>query len=216
MAAHHHQPGGTLVLYQPQVDDWKNYQEVDARMAFTITPTGGKQHVGVLTGTVAVHGQHGRRTLSSSAIPRLRVLYFPSLDPATTAQMDQLVRTFLNPAATMTISLDRLVASVKKTKTPPPAASLNNDPPTIFVSFKPAILLLVNGAPTTAPIANSDIEFVVNANWPLFVEKGKFQVLPVRQQGLAHQRELARRLGRPLASCPRRCRRFRRTRISPA
>jgi len=46
------QPGGTLVLYQPQVDDWKNYQVVDARMAFTITPTGGKQAVGALTGTM--------------------------------------------------------------------------------------------------------------------------------------------------------------------
>ena len=42
-------PGGKLVLYQPQVDDWKNYQQVDARMAFTLTPTGGKSHVGVVT-----------------------------------------------------------------------------------------------------------------------------------------------------------------------
>jgi len=60
---------------------------------------------------------------------------------------------------------------VQKAKTPPPTAALNNDPPAIFVSFKPAVLLLVNGAPTMAPIANSDIEFVVNSNWPLFVEK---------------------------------------------
>src|SRR5271166_1652492 len=45
-------PGGTLVLYQPQVDAWKNYQEVDFRMAFTITPAGGKQQVGALTGTM--------------------------------------------------------------------------------------------------------------------------------------------------------------------
>ena len=42
-------PGGKLVLYQPQVDDWQNFQQVDGRMAFTITPTGGKTHVGVIT-----------------------------------------------------------------------------------------------------------------------------------------------------------------------
>ena len=42
-------PGGKLVLYQPQVDDWKNYQQVDGRMAFTVTPTGGQSHVGVVT-----------------------------------------------------------------------------------------------------------------------------------------------------------------------
>ena len=42
-------PGGKLILYQPQVDDWKNYQEVDARLAFALTPTGGKTHVGVVS-----------------------------------------------------------------------------------------------------------------------------------------------------------------------
>src|SRR5271166_3575768 len=165
-------PGGTLVLYQPQVDAWTNYQQVDARMAFTLTPTGGKSHVGVVAGQLQSVINMDEHTVFLSN-PQITSIYFPSLDPATTAQMDQLMRSFLNPAFTTTISLDRLVASVQKTKTPPPTASLNNEPPAIFVSFKPAILLLVNGAPTTAPIANSDIEFIVNANWPLFVEKGK-------------------------------------------
>ena len=86
--------------------------------------------------------------------------------------MNELMKTFLNPAATMTISLDRLVASVKKGQTPPPVASVNNDPPQIFVSMRPAILLLVNGAPVMAPIENSNLQFIVNANWPVFVEQG--------------------------------------------
>jgi hypothetical protein len=163
--------GGTLVLYQPQVDDWKNYQEVDLRMAFTITPAGGKQQVGALTGTLQSAVNMDTHTVFLSN-PQITSVVFPSLDPATTAQMDQLVRTFLNPAFTTTISLDRLVASVQKAKTPPPTASLKNDPPTTFLSMKPAILLLVNGAPTMAPIANSNLQFVVNANWPVFVEQG--------------------------------------------
>ena len=41
---------GKLVCYQPQVDDWKSYQTLDVRLAFTLTPTGGKQQVGVITG----------------------------------------------------------------------------------------------------------------------------------------------------------------------
>src|SRR5271165_5662372 len=141
-------------------------------MAFTLTPTGGKSHVGVVAGQLQSTINMDEHTVFLSN-PQITSIYFPSLDPATTAQMDQLMRSFLNPAFTTTISLERLVASVQKTKTPPPTASLNNDLPAIFISFRPAILLLVNGAPTTAPIANSDIEFVVNANWPLFVEQGK-------------------------------------------
>jgi hypothetical protein len=163
-------PGGTAVLYQPQVDDWQNYQQVDARMALTVTPTGGKTCVGVVT--VRMHSTvdlDDHTVLLSD--PQITSVTFPSLDPATATKMEQLVRTFLNPAATMTISLDRLVASVKKTATPP-VADVKNDPPTIFMSIRPAILLLVNGEPVMAPIANSNLQFIVNANWPVFVEKG--------------------------------------------
>ena len=163
-------PGGTIILYQPQVDDWKNYQQVDARMAFSVTPTGGKSHVGIVTVQLESATNMDDHTVFLSH-PQITSVTFPSLDPATATQMEQLVRTFLNPAATMTISLDRLVASVKKTKAPP-LAGVKNDPPTIFISMRPAILLLVNGAPVMAPIANSNLQFIVNANWPVFTEQG--------------------------------------------
>src|SRR5580693_3278636 len=161
-------PGGKLILYQPQVDDWQNYQVVDGRMAFTVTPTGGQSHVGVVTAQMkSVVNMDDHTVLLSD--PKVTSISFPSLDPATTAKMDELMKTFLNPAATMTISLERLAASVKKTKAPP-VASVKNDPPEIFVSLRPAILLLVNGPVTMAPIAQSDLQFVVNANWPVFFE----------------------------------------------
>ena len=57
-------PGGMLVLYQPQVDDWKHFKQVDARLAFTITPTGGKTRRRD-DGSVAVQRQLGRLTPSS-------------------------------------------------------------------------------------------------------------------------------------------------------
>ncbi len=161
-------PGGKLVLYQPQVDDWKNFQQVDARMAFTVTPTGGASHVGVVTVQMQSVVNMDDHTVVLSH-PEITGISFPSLDATTTAQLKPLMTTFLNPSATMTISLERLAASVKKTKSPPVAA-VNNDPPTIFLSLRPAILLQVNGAAVTAPIANSNLQFVVNANWPLFLD----------------------------------------------
>ncbi len=39
---------GKLVLYQPQVDDWTAFKQIDARSAFAVTPTGGKEQVGVV------------------------------------------------------------------------------------------------------------------------------------------------------------------------
>ncbi len=161
-------PGGKVVLYQPQVDDWKNFQQVDARMAFTITPAGGQAHVGVVTVELNSAVNMADHTVVLTD-PRITSVSFPSLDAATSAQMEQLMRSFLNPSATMTISLERLAASVKK-KSTPPATQVKNDPPEMFVSLRPAILLQVNGAAATAPIAGSNLQFVVNANWPLFVD----------------------------------------------
>ena len=40
-------PSGELVYYQPQVDEWKDYKQLTFRMAFSLTPAGGKTVVGV-------------------------------------------------------------------------------------------------------------------------------------------------------------------------
>ncbi len=166
-------PSGKLVYYQPQVDDWKDYQVLDVRLAFTLTPTSGKAQVGVITAQMQTSVNFDTHTVSLSD-PQITSVTFPSLDVTQSSQMGTLVRTFLNPSATMTISLDRLVASVRKTKAPS-TAELNNQPPTIYISLKPAILLLVNGSPAMAPIANSSLQFVVNSNWPVFVTQGGSQ-----------------------------------------
>ena len=162
---------GKLVCYQPQVDDWKNYQTLDVRLAFAFTPTGGKQQVGVITAQMQTSVNFDTHTVFLSN-PQVTGVTFPSLSPDKSEPLGAQVRTFLNPAATMTISLDRLVATVKKDKTPPATADLSNTPPEIFVSIKPAILLLVNGSPSMANIANSNLQFVVNANWPVFQAQG--------------------------------------------
>ena len=40
--------GTRLIIYQPQVDDWKNFQDLSWRMAISLTPKGGKEVVGVV------------------------------------------------------------------------------------------------------------------------------------------------------------------------
>src|SRR5258705_10597898 len=41
-------PAGKFVYYQPQVDDWSNYKELEFSMAFSLTLSGGKKTVGVV------------------------------------------------------------------------------------------------------------------------------------------------------------------------
>src|SRR5260370_23736971 len=40
--------GTRLIIYQPQVDDWKDFQELTWRMAISLTPKSGKEVVGIV------------------------------------------------------------------------------------------------------------------------------------------------------------------------
>ena len=101
---------------------------------------------------------------------KINEVKLPGLDPAKTSQMDQTVRSFLPPGHTVVMALDRLVATVEKTTAPTPVPVQNN-PPAIFVSNTPAILLNVDGEAVRADIAGTNLGFVVNSNFPLFFEK---------------------------------------------
>jgi len=165
------QPGGTLISYQPQMDDWKDFTTITWRQAFQLTPTGGKQVIGAATmsGTTIVDNDKHTVTIENIQISNT---YFPSVDPATTAQMDQLLRTFVPPV--VNVSLERVVACVPKPQTVN-TVQLKNDPPFIFVSYSPAILLAVDGEPVLAQVPNTKLKFVVNTQWPLFLDTTKSQ-----------------------------------------
>ena len=102
---------------------------------------------------------------------KINEVHMPSLDAEKAAKIEESVRSFLPGDYVASISLDRLIASVAKPKAAPTAVQVKNDPPKIFVSYTPAILLSVEGEPTRADIADTDLGFVVNSNFPLFFEK---------------------------------------------
>src|ERR1044071_5173844 len=93
--------------------------------------------------------------------------YFPSLDKATADQMEHAFKSFV--PSTFQISLFHLIASTPK-NAPPPGVQLNNDPPKIFVGYRPSILLSVNGEPVLSEVSNTNLKFVVNTQWPLFFD----------------------------------------------
>src|SRR5207253_9232692 len=103
-----YQNGTRLIIYQPQVDDWQNFQDLSWRMAISLTPKGGKEVVGV----VEMKGNTDVDNFAKIVMitnPQVTGTYFPSLDPATAEKMQQLVKNFVPP--TITISLHRLIAS---------------------------------------------------------------------------------------------------------
>ena len=160
---------GSLVYFQPQVDAWTNFKDLAFRMAFSLTPKGGKEIVGVIELQAQTDVNVDDRTVLLSNF-KINEVKLPGTDPAKASQVDQMVRSFLPPDHTVVMALDRLVAAVEKTQTPP-AVQVQNDPPAIFVSTTPAILLNVDGEAVRADIAGTNLGFIVNSNFPLFFEK---------------------------------------------
>ena len=160
--------GTRLIIYQPQVDDWKDFQNLSWRMAISLTPKSGKTVVGVveMKGNTSIDNVAKLVTITN---PEITGTYFPSLDKATAEKMEQLFKTFV--PSSLSISLYRLIASTPK-KEAPSGVQLNNDPPKIFVAYKPSILLSVNGEPVLSEVPNTNLKFVVNTEWPLFFDEG--------------------------------------------
>jgi hypothetical protein len=176
-----YQDGTRLIIYQPQVDDWKNFQDLTWRMAVSLTPKDGKEVVGV----VEMKGNTDVDNVSKVVIitdPEVTGTYFPSLDQATKEKMDQQFKTFVPP--TLSVSLHRLIASVPKQEAPA-GVQLNNDPPKIFVGYRPSILLSLDGEPVLSEVPKTNLKFVVNTQWPLFFDsENSSYYIPVGQQWL--------------------------------
>jgi hypothetical protein len=167
--------GGTLIYYQPQLDEWKDFRRLEARMAVSIKPAGGQPTLGVVSFRARTDANLDTRNVVVSRLEIISVR-FPSLDDAKATAMETLVRNFLLPSGTLNINLDRLLAALEESKPDStPSVAVKNDPPRIFVAYDKAILLLVDGDPVRAPIEKTSLEYVVNTNWNVFFDKDTAQ-----------------------------------------
>jgi hypothetical protein len=160
-----------LIYYQPQIDEWKDYKELYTKFAFSLTPKGGKEALGVADVQCETLVDKDSRLAYFHNV-QFTSVRFPSLDAQAEASLEKLFQDLI-PRSPDPISVERLMADLDHNKIQAPAVQLNNDPPQIFYSASQAVLLIVQGDPVLAPIAKTDLQFIVNTNWDLFFEKSK-------------------------------------------
>ncbi len=161
-------PGGTAIVYQPQVDEWKDHSTITMRVAFQLTPTGGNQVIGAATMTGNTNVDKEKHMVVIYGI-KVSDTFFPSLEEATSAKMEQLFKTFVPEM--VNISLERIVAYLPKPQDVQ-AVNMKNDAPFIFVNYSPAVLLAVDGEPVLAAIKDTKLKFIVNTQWAVFLDTG--------------------------------------------
>lgn len=160
--------GNRLTFYQPQIDSWTDYRQLDGRVAVVLTPSGGESVTGMITLQAHTDTDLEDRTVIIHNI-RVTTARFASLDEATQEKMRSMAEDLL-PKEAVPISLDRMLAAAEDQAALSKTSTLKSVAPKIFVSTEPSILLLVDGEAVKAPIAQSSLEIIVNANWDLFFD----------------------------------------------
>ncbi|GGG56606.1 hypothetical protein [Bizionia arctica] len=164
------QGDSTLSAYQPQVESWDNHEILDFRMAFKLSPSGGKDIVGV----VYLNAATDVNTITHEVLIKDMQFIkadFPSMSADSVQIMSKVVREFMTPDKTLNISLEQIVASTPKTA-PKKTVDVNNTPPVILYSYKPTVLLQLDGEAVKSPVTSSNktLEYVINSNFPLFFD----------------------------------------------
>jgi hypothetical protein len=155
-----------VLLYQPQVESWKDYKLLRARMAVALRIGGsGNTTLGAVTleGDTQTAAGEGKVRVSNIRIVEGR---FPALTPGESDRLLNALRSRMTKEDVV-VDLERITAYLDRAETALTPAPLKSDPPRIFVSTRPAVLLLIEGPPVWAAVAGTDLSYAVNTNWDL-------------------------------------------------
>jgi hypothetical protein len=138
--------GASVTLYQPQVGDWKNQKQLTLYAAVAYTPSGATKPVlGTVTAEAQTKVSVSDRLVDFSVFT-ITDSNFPTLDKG---QMQEIIAQITNaiPKHDRVIALDRVLAGIDKSQIIPKNNDhLKADPPIVFYSTRPAVVVNINGA----------------------------------------------------------------------
>lgn len=158
---------GVVVVHTPQIDSWQDFASIEARVAVEVTPTGEDDPVfGVAEFTAATDPNLELRVVAVENVT-ITVTSFPVPDEARRDQLDEIVRGAVQ-SKTHYIPIDVLLSYVAPDASVPEHEGLSFESPPIFYSSTPAVIVITDGEPLLAPIADTRLQYAVNTNWDLF------------------------------------------------
>jgi len=168
--------GKELTVYQPQVDSWKDYTAIHFRCAVSVKGVLAEEKFGIAEIDATTVVDHATRTVAVKA--GKRELRFGKVTDAEAAALRAAVEELAPSRNVTVIALDRVLAYLDASKHPlQQKAEINLDPPKIFYSAKPALLVVLIGKPRLKPVEadRTDLMFVLNTNWDILYDTSSKQ-----------------------------------------
>lgn len=152
--------GRTLSVYQPQVESWSG-NRLALRAAVATRPTEqGDEAFGVIRVQARTEVDRERRQVLLDDFSLVKA-DFPTIADQGEALAED-VEAMLGDALRV-VALDRLEASLAAAGvTPPVGVAVNNDPPRVIVSEKPAVLIPIQGKAVFKPVSDTKLQRAIN------------------------------------------------------
>ena len=161
---------GTATVYQPQVVSWPQRRTLNTRIALAITAAGAAQPVlGTIEVAFATDADLATRTVALSE-PKLLSSWFPAVDTARAEKIEERIKAALAGLGTTFVPLDMILLSLQQESEKPAEVPVQNEPPKIFASTRPASLVVFDGEPIWTPVAGTPLSYAVNTNWDVFTD----------------------------------------------
>jgi hypothetical protein len=160
-----------FATYEPQVDSWKS-DKLEAHAAVEVYPAGATTpSYGVVSFEAPTQTDRERGVVTLGDVRVVRA-NFPTAKDREAVYLEALRGADLAEAKTLTIDrMERRVA-YGASRGAVPSQPVKNDPPAIVVSDRPALLVLIDGAPRFADEAG--VRRVINTRALLVSDRGSF------------------------------------------
>lgn len=160
-----------LTVYQPQVDYWNGYTNLHFRCAIAVKGVSKQEKFGVAEVDAVTVADHTARIVA--IVPLKRDLRFANVPEPELTKLRQAVEKLHPSSQATTLSLDRVIAYLNPATQPvQQPVEVNLDPPRIFSSSTPAILVIFMGEPQFKPVETNrtDLLFALNTNWDVLYD----------------------------------------------
>ena len=159
---------GTALIHQPQIASWDDQKKMVAWAAVAYTPKGAST---ATMGTIKIEAKTKVSTqerLVSFKDFQITDSAFSTMKPEDSKAIVKTIESSI-PDQERIIALDRVLASIDVSAIKPRnTPGVKSDPPKIFTSSTPAILVNIDGDVVWSPIKDNELKYLVNTNWDVF------------------------------------------------
>ena len=159
---------GSILVYQPQISSWDKQTHLVAFSAVSYrSKAGDKPALGTIKIEADTKVALDERLVSFQTM-KIVEANFSTLQKEQVREIAATIDKAI-PDDERVIALDRVLANLDKSLiVPKNVEGIKADPPTIFFSKTPAVIVNLDGEPIWSPIKENDLKFAVNTNWDLF------------------------------------------------